>query len=132
LSLVKSNRHLSVSVSLLQPNHLLILLGRAKQNIEIMTIDLYHHPISAPSHAVRMAVAAFGVDVNLKSVDLFTGEHLKPEFLKINVQHTVPVLVHGDLTLCESRAILQYLANAFANAQTESLYPKDPKKASFG
>lgn len=93
-----------------------------------MTIDLYHHPISAPSHAVRMAAAAFGVDLNLKTVDLFTGEQMKPEFIKLNPQHTVPTLVHDGLTLTESRAIIQYLANAFANEQTESLYPKDPKK----
>jgi len=93
-----------------------------------MTVDLYHHPISAPSHAVRMAAAAFGVDVNLKTVDLFTGEQMKPEYIKLNPQHTVPVLVHDGLALTESRAILQYLANAFANGQTETLYPKDPKK----
>jgi len=93
-----------------------------------MTVDLYHHPMSAPSHAVRMTAAAFGVDVNLKTIDLFTGEQMKPEFLKLNPQHTVPVLVHDGLALTESRAILQYLANAFGTAQTESLYPKDPKK----
>jgi len=93
-----------------------------------MTVDLYHHLISAPSHAVRMAAAAYGVDLNLKPVDLFTGEQLKPEFIKLNPQHTIPVLVHDGLVLTESRAILQYLANAFGNGQTESLYPKDPKK----
>jgi glutathione S-transferase len=93
-----------------------------------MPVDLYHHIISAPSHAVRMTAAAYGVDLNLKQVDLFTGEQMKPEFLKINPQHAIPVLVHDGLTLTESRAIMQYLGNAFGNAQNETLYPKDAKK----
>jgi len=93
-----------------------------------MPVDLYHHPVSAPTHAVRMAAAAFSVDLNLKLVDLFTGENLKPEFLKLNPQHTVPLLNDNGLYLTESRAMLQYLANAYSTPQTESLYPKDPKK----
>jgi len=93
-----------------------------------MPVDLYHHPISSPSHAVRLTAAALGVDLNLKVVDLFTGEQMKPEYIKLNPQHTVPVLVHDGLALTESRAAMQYLANAFASGPTESLYPKDPKK----
>jgi len=93
-----------------------------------MTIDLYHHPISAPSHAVRMTAVALSVDLNLKLVDLFTGEQMKPEFLKLNPQHGVPVLDDNGFVLNESRAIMQYLANAYGTGQTESLYPKDPKK----
>jgi len=92
------------------------------------SVDLYHHPISAPSRAVRLTAAALGVDVNLKMVDLFTGEQLKPEFLKLNPQHGVPLLDDHGFLLNESRAIMQYLANAYASGGTESLYPKDPKK----
>jgi len=93
-----------------------------------MPVDLYHHPISAPSHAVRLTAAAYGVDLNLKLVDLFTGEQMKPEFIKLNPQHAIPVLVHDGFVLTESRAIMQYLGNAFGNGATESLYPKDAKK----
>lgn len=49
-----------------------------------MSIDLYHAPGSAPCHAVRLVAAALGVDLNLKMTSLQAGEHLKPEFLKVN------------------------------------------------
>ena len=38
----------------------------------------------------------------------------------------MPTIVDGDLSLWESRAIIQYLANQYA--PNTSLYPSDPKK----
>ncbi|XP_011691911.1 PREDICTED: glutathione S-transferase 1, isoform C-like isoform X1 [Wasmannia auropunctata] len=91
-----------------------------------MPIDLYQVPGSAPCRAVRLAAAAVGVDINLKNVDLMAGEHLKPEFIKMNPQHTVPTLDDNGLYLWESRAIMTYLVNQYG--KDDSLYPKDPKK----
>lgn len=48
-----------------------------------MPIDLYQVAGSAPCRAVCLTAAALGVDINLKNVDLMSGEHLKPEFLKV-------------------------------------------------
>ncbi|XP_018299697.1 glutathione S-transferase 1 [Mycetomoellerius zeteki] len=91
-----------------------------------MPIDLYLVVGSAPCRAVRLAAAAIGVDLNLKNVDLKAGEHLKPEFIKMNPQHTVPTLDDNGLHIWESRAIMTYLANQYD--KNDSLYPKDPKK----
>lgn len=91
-----------------------------------MPIDLYYVPASAPCRSVLLAANAIGVEVNLKQLDLRKGEHLTPEFLKINPQHTVPTLDDNGFRLTESRAILGYLAEQHAN--DDSLYPKDPKK----
>ncbi|KAG5333822.1 GST1C transferase, partial [Acromyrmex heyeri] len=91
-----------------------------------MPIDLYLVVGSAPCRAVRLAAAAIGVDLNLKNMDLKAGEHLKPEFIKMNPQHTVPTLDDNGLHLWESRAIMTYLANQYD--KNGSLYPKDPKK----
>jgi glutathione S-transferase len=91
-----------------------------------MPIDLYQLSGSPPCRAVRLTAAAIGVDLNLKHVDLTAGDHLKPEFLKMNPQHTVPTLDDNGLYLWESRAIMTYLANQYG--KDDSLYPKDPKK----
>ncbi|XP_050435654.1 glutathione S-transferase 1-like [Adelges cooleyi] len=91
-----------------------------------MTVDFYYTPGSPPCRAVLLAAKAIGLELNLKPLDLHHGEHLKPEFVKINPQHCVPTLVDGDLVLWESRAIIVYLVQKYG--KDDSLYPKDPKK----
>ncbi|KAJ8970772.1 hypothetical protein NQ314_001043 [Rhamnusium bicolor] len=91
-----------------------------------MTIDFYYTLVSCPSRAVLLAAKSIGVDLNLKLLDLKNGEHLKPEFLKINPQHTVPTIDDNGFAIGESRAIITYLQNQYGN--DDSLYPKDPKK----
>ncbi|XP_013142368.1 PREDICTED: glutathione S-transferase 1, isoform D-like [Papilio polytes] len=90
-----------------------------------MTIDLYYTPGSAPCRAVLLVVAALNIDVNHNLVDLRAGDQLKPDFLKLNPQHTVPTIVDDGFSLWESRAIGRYLANQYGG--DSSLYPKDPK-----
>jgi glutathione S-transferase len=91
-----------------------------------MGIDCYYMPGSAPCRAVLLAAKNLGVELNLKLVNLMAGEHLKPEFIAMNPQHTIPTLDDNGFYLSESRAIIQYLANAYG--KNDSLYPKDPKK----
>lgn len=43
-------------------------------------------------------------------VDTRKGEQFKPEFMKINPNAKVPVIVDGDVTVFDSNAILLYLA----------------------
>ncbi|XP_024946138.1 uncharacterized protein LOC107273071 [Cephus cinctus] len=97
-----------------------------KSRLEKMPIDLYHVPGSAPCRTVRLVAAAVGVDLNLKFLDLMNGEHLKPEFIKMNPQHTIPTIDDNGFYLWESRAILGYLVDQYG--KDDSLYPKDPKK----
>lgn len=90
-----------------------------------MPIDFYWMPLSAPCRAPLLTAKALGVDLNLKEVDLFANEQMKPEFVAINPQHCVPTMVDDDFTLWESRAICTYLASQYG--KDDSLYPKDPK-----
>jgi glutathione S-transferase len=46
-------------------------------------------------------------------LDMQAGEHLQPEYLKINPMGKVPAIVDGDLQLWESGAILLYLADKY-------------------
>ncbi|XP_014086723.1 glutathione S-transferase D1 isoform X2 [Bactrocera oleae] len=89
-------------------------------------MDFYYVPASPPCRAVLLAAKALGVNLNKKLLNLFAGEHLKPEFLKLNPQHTVPTLVDNGFSIWESRVITVYLAEKYG--RNDSLYPKNPKK----
>jgi glutathione S-transferase len=87
-------------------------------------MKLYMHPVSMTSRPVRLFIAENSIPVEEQVVDLFSGEHYKEPFLKINPNHMVPVLEDGDFRLTESSAILKYLADKFDSPA----YPKDLKK----
>ena len=84
-------------------------------------MKLYCHPASTTSRIVMLFCAEEVPDVQFQVVDLFTGEHLKPEYIKINPNGLVPVLEDGDFRLTESSAILKYLADKTGSPS----YPKD-------
>jgi glutathione S-transferase len=72
---------------------------------------------------VAYVLDALGADYEFKSVDLFKGEHKRPEFLKINPLGKVPALQHDEFNLFESGAICRYVASVAES----SLYPSDVK-----
>ena len=49
-----------------------------------MAIDLYYMPLSAPCRSIIMLAKTLGVELNLIKLDLFAGEHMTPEFLKVS------------------------------------------------
>lgn len=73
-----------------------------------------------------MVAKALGVKLNLKPLNMMNKEHLTPEFIKLNPQHTIPTLVDNGFAIWESRAILGYLVEKYG--KNDSLYPKDPQK----
>lgn len=81
---------------------------------------------SPPCRSVMMVAKSLGVQLNLKPIDIYKQEHLTPEFLKINPQHTIPTLVDNGFAIWESRAILGYLVEKYG--KNDSLFPKDAKK----
>ncbi|KAF2880919.1 hypothetical protein ILUMI_25248 [Ignelater luminosus] len=91
-----------------------------------MTIDLYYTAGSAPCRSVLLTAKLLGVNLNLKPLNLMNKEHLTPEFIKLNPQHTVPTLVDNGFSIWESYAIITYLVEKYG--KDETLYPKDPKQ----
>uniref|UniRef100_A0A1I8PRH8 Glutathione S-transferase 1-1 n=1 Tax=Stomoxys calcitrans TaxID=35570 RepID=A0A1I8PRH8_STOCA len=90
-------------------------------------MDFYYMAESAPCRSILMTAKALNISLNKKILDLSKGEHLKPEFLKINPQHCIPTLVDGDFNLWESRAIIVYLVEKYGK-KDDPLYPNCPKK----
>ena len=86
-------------------------------------MKLYYHPASTTSRIVQHFAMDQGISLDYQVVDLFTGEHLKPEYARINPNCLVPVLEDGAFRLTESSAILKYLAEKSGS----SAYPKDLK-----
>ncbi len=98
--------------------------GPMKTVLEEDTMKLYENPLSPNARRTLLVVEHLGLDVELKVLDFMKGEHKAPEFLKLNPNGKVPVLVDGDFALNESRAIMQYLA---AQKPESGLLPADEK-----
>lgn len=76
-----------------------------------MSLRLYDYVLSGSSYKVRLFLNLLGQDYQSIAVDFYPGgEHKKPDFLEINPAGTLPVLMDGDLSLCDTQAILCYLA----------------------
>ena len=77
-------------------------------------MKFYYHPMSGCSRRVLAFLEAREIDVEHHVVPLQEGAHKQPDFLALNPNGRVPVLVDGDFVLWESGAILAYLAAQFA------------------
>nr|UYI58575.1 glutathione S-transferase 4 [Grapholita molesta] len=88
-------------------------------------IKLYYLPPSPPCRAVMMLARVMGLELNLVLTNIMEGQHMTPEFLKMNPQHTIPTMDDNGFILWESRAIMAYLVNAYG--RDDSLYPRNPR-----
>jgi glutathione S-transferase len=77
-----------------------------------------------PTRSLRAmwALNELDADFEFVPVNLLTGEHKHPDFLRLNPAGRVPVLVDGDLVIPESAAIVLYLADKF---REKGLLPAD-------
>ena len=78
-------------------------------------IQLYYFPGNA-SLAVHILLEELGVPFELKLVDRANAAHKSPEYLKLNPNGLIPVLVDGDLVLYETVAICLHLADTHPEA----------------
>ncbi len=62
--------------------------------------------------------------IDVRSVDLFSGEHLQDDYKSINPNLKIPTLVDDGKAIIESCAILQYLGERFPSP----LLPLDERK----
>lgn len=82
---------------------------------------LWDNPASSNGLKVRIMLAETGTTARIEDVPL-TDER-PAAYLGLHPFGTVPCLVHGDLAIVESHAILRYLA---ALAGRDDLYPAEP------
>ena len=87
---------------------------------------------SAKLFAVLVAALSFFKNI-LKSdfkVDLSKAEQMRPEFLKMNPKHEVPVFDQNGTFVTESREIAKYFHENFNTAPEENdhWYPCNPEE----
>ena len=73
-------------------------------------LTLFHGWRSSASRRVRLCLAEKGLAFDSKVVDLVKGEHHSPEFLKLNPNGVIPLLILEDgRALYESGTICEYV-----------------------
>ncbi|XP_048000279.1 glutathione S-transferase 1-like [Leguminivora glycinivorella] len=97
----------------------------ARSRMPARPIKLYYLPPSPPCRAVMLLARVMGLELDLVLTNIMEGQHMTPEFLKMNPQHTIPTMDDNGFILWESRAIMAYLVNAYGRDDT--LYPKNPR-----
>ena len=83
-------------------------------------MTLFSRPTDIHSHRTRLVLAEKNINIEITSV---LGNELPEDLLDLNPYHTVPTLVDRDLTLYDSRVIVEYLDERFPHPP---LMPVDP------
>ena len=85
-----------------------------------MSLTFYVAPMSTAS-VTELVLAELGVPCERVPMDIQKGDTKKPDFLKVNPNGKVPVIVHDGTVIFESAAITMYLGEMFG--VEKKLYP---------
>ena len=93
------------------------------------SLILYNNPMTANGIKMSLMFNALNIAPTINNIALHLGEQKSTEFLAINPDGKIPVLVDGKEIISESNVILFYLANKYQsslwpdklNAQTQVL-----------
>jgi len=83
-------------------------------------MTLFSRPTDVHSHRTRLVLAEKNINIEISNV---LGPDLPEDLMDLNPYHTVPTLVDRDLTLYDSRVIIEYLDERFPHPP---LMPVDP------
>ena len=83
-------------------------------------MTLFSRPTDIHSHRTRVVLAEKNINIEISNV---AGPDLPEDLMDLNPYHTVPTLIDRDLTLYDSRVIIEYLDERFPHPP---LMPVDP------
>jgi len=83
-------------------------------------MTLFSRPTDIHSHRTRVVLAEKNINIEISNVP---GPDLPEDLMDLNPYHTVPTLIDRDLTLYDSRVIVEYLDERFPHPP---LMPVDP------
>ncbi|MGV2828311.1 glutathione S-transferase family protein [Myxosarcina sp. GI1(2024)] len=85
-------------------------------------LQFYYHPLSPLARRVWIALLEKEIAFEPIIINLKDGEQFKPEYLKLNPFHHVPLIVDDGFRVLESLAILDYLEHKYPQP---ALLPKE-------
>lgn len=85
-------------------------------------IRLYTTLLSGHGHRVKLFLTLLDLPFEVVELNMKAGDNRKPEYLALNPFGQVPTIQDGEVTLCDSNAILVYLAKRYGDA---SWLPED-------
>ena len=83
-------------------------------------MTLFSRPTDIHSHRARLVLAEKNINIEIANVP---GPDLPEDLMDLNPYHSVPTLVDRDLTLYDSRVIIEYLDERYPHPP---LMPVDP------
>ncbi|MGB0632529.1 MAG: glutathione S-transferase family protein, partial [Alphaproteobacteria bacterium] len=86
-----------------------------------MKIELFYAPITC-AMAPYINLTEAGAEFEVHALNFRAGEHLSPEYRKINPKHKVPMLLVDGERLTETAALHLWMARTFPDAK---LMPED-------
>jgi maleylacetoacetate isomerase/maleylpyruvate isomerase len=85
-------------------------------------VRLYSFHVSSASFRARIALALKGIEVEYVAVNLRAKEQRGAEYLRLNPQGKVPLLIDGDVAIAQTVAIVEYLEEVVPEPR---LLPRD-------
>ena len=83
-------------------------------------MTLFSRPTDIHSHRSRLVLAEKNINIEISNIP---GPELPEDLMDLNPYHSVPTLIDRDLTLYDSRVIVEYLDERFPHPP---LMPVDP------
>ena len=81
-----------------------------------LTLYVDNNFISPYAMACFVTLVEKNLPFDLQVLDIDDGQHLQPPFRDLAMTGRIPMLVHGDVMLNESSAIIEYLEEAFPDS----------------
>jgi glutathione S-transferase len=85
-----------------------------------MSLTFYYSPMSTAT-LTDLVIEELGIPCQRVKLDIRAGDTRKSDFLKLNPNGKVPLIVHDDVPIFESAAITMYLGETFG--VDKKLYP---------
>jgi glutathione S-transferase len=93
-----------------------------------MKLTLFYAPIAC-SMVPLISLYEAGADFELKTVNFRKGDHMTPEYLRMNPKHKVPLLLIDGKPLTENVAMALWMTRQFPKAGILPANPDDEVKA---